>query len=646
MKRWFPAFCVCTFLGQCVLGSGGRGLEGMTTPRKDDVGKSWAVLIGVGEYEAKPGITSLRFTVADARALAEVLVESGGFTRDNVALFVDDARVPTRRPSRSNIIAGLTSWLELTEEPDTVVVYFAGHGIEADNTTYLLPSDARMSNLRLTGIRLSYFLDVLRACNAKRKALILDACHSGAGRDAAQMGTTFNREFDESRGLVVLASCGLGQQSYEWESKGRGVFSFFLTEGLSGAADRDGDACVTSSELSRYVWERTRRWAAVRQLKQTPKFQAEGVEGDLAFVALRKDQPAASEDVGNGSSPPVPVGRDWGVVAGLVLMALVVLAVIVAIWAATRRRVPEVTPRAQPRDDKPKKPPAEAVMPRPAPYTATITRDNPTCFLFLVDQSGSMQDPFGGEEKHKDRGVADAINRLLQDLTIRCKRSDGVRDYFEVGLLGYGGAVGSAFTGALAGRELVPISDIDKNPARVDERTEPVRDEIGGHVESKRRVPIWLDPVARGGTPMCQALGLVEGIIKRWIAQHPDSYPPTVMHITDGEFTDGDPLEAARALMELATSNGNVLLFNCHLSSTEPPEGGSEILFCGPDKELPDDYARKLFEMSSVLPEPIREEAGREGFKVTAKSRGYAFNASLKHFVKWLDIGSGRTNMS
>jgi hypothetical protein len=54
------------------------------------------------------------------------------------------------------------------------------------------------------------------------------------------------------------------------------------------------------------------------------------------------------------------------------------------------------------------------------PYTAEISRANPSCFLFLIDQSGSMADPFGGgAARRKADGVADAINRLLQNLVIK-----------------------------------------------------------------------------------------------------------------------------------------------------------------------------------------------------------------------------------
>ena len=51
-------------------------------------------------------------------------------------------------------------------------------------------------------------------------------------------------------------------------------------------------------------------------------------------------------------------------------------------------------------------------------YSAEISRGNPTCFLFLIDQSGSMEDTFGGEYSGSTKAdtkadaVANAINRL------------------------------------------------------------------------------------------------------------------------------------------------------------------------------------------------------------------------------------------
>ena len=47
-------------------------------------------------------------------------------------------------------------------------------------------------------------------------------------------------------------------------------------------------------------------------------------------------------------------------------------------------------------------------------YSAEISRVNPTCFLFLIDQSGSMSRTFATQpDRTLAQGVADAINRLV-----------------------------------------------------------------------------------------------------------------------------------------------------------------------------------------------------------------------------------------
>ena len=82
-------------------------------------------------------------------------------------------------------------------------------------------------------------------------------------------------------------------------------------------------------------------------------------------------------------------------------------------------------------------------------YEAQISRTNPTAFLFVVDQSGSMSDKMSSG-RSKAEFVADALNRTLMNLITRCTKSEGVRDYFEIGVLGYGGqGVSNGFSGPL-----------------------------------------------------------------------------------------------------------------------------------------------------------------------------------------------------
>jgi len=271
-------------------------------------------------------------------------------------------------------------------------------------------------------------------------------------------------------------------------------------------------------------------------------------------------------------------------------------------------------------------------------YSAEISRGNPSCFVFLIDQSGSMADTFGageGNQKKAD-GVADAINRMLQNLVIKCAKEEGIRDYFHVAVIGYGAQVGPAFSGALAGKQIVPISEVGNSPARVEQRNKKVPDGAGGLVDQPVRFPIWFEPVANGGTPMGQALGQAKSIVENWIAQHPNCFPPIVINITDGEATDGDLTANADGIRNLKTSDGEVLLFNIHCSSqrTQP------TVFPSSEAGLPDQYAQQLFRISSALPSGMAATARSENLNVTEGARGFVFNAGMVEVIKALDIGT------
>lgn len=276
-------------------------------------------------------------------------------------------------------------------------------------------------------------------------------------------------------------------------------------------------------------------------------------------------------------------------------------------------------------------------------YSAEISRENPSCFVFLIDQSTSMEDPLGSSLAGGERGqgskadaVADAINKLLHSLVLRCAKSEGVRDYYHVGVIGYGARVGSAFGGALAGQQLAPISAIANMPARVEERTKKEPDGAGGLVSKTVKFPIWFDPMHHGGTPMCEAFQVAQGIVAGWLSAHGACFPPIVINITDGESTDGDPTALAQRIQDLASSDGHVLLFNLHLSG----DRSAPVVFPDDGTRLPDDYARMLHGMSSTLPESVLKSAQQEGFRVSSSTRGFAFNADLVSVIQFLEIGT------
>ena len=271
------------------------------------------------------------------------------------------------------------------------------------------------------------------------------------------------------------------------------------------------------------------------------------------------------------------------------------------------------------------------------PYSAEISRRNPTAILFLLDQSTSMLEPFGCQpEKTKADGVADALNRLLQNLVLKCAKPDGIRDFFHVGMVRYGGRVESAFGGPLAGATLVPIGKIANNPLRVELRTRKASDGAGSLTEQQFKFPVWFEARPKGRTPMCEALAKAQEYLQAFLGVQPNCYPPIVINITDGRPSDGNPREAAQALRGLASEDGNVLLLNAHLSDKQ----NRPIEFPSEDTGLPDDYARLLFRMSSELPPKLLRAAKAGGFRVAPKARGFVFNADLVAVVRFLDIGT------
>jgi hypothetical protein len=317
------------------------------------------------------------------------------------------------------------------------------------------------------------------------------------------------------------------------------------------------------------------------------------------------------------------------------------------------------------------------------PYSAEISRTNPSCFVFMIDQSHSMSDPWGVGEgtRKKSEGVADAINRLLQNLVIRCSKEEGIRDYYHVSVIGYGmhvgPALGRSLKGAAAaasgtpdpeeegpppaededrapapecgeagrspleGRDLIPVSEVGENPTRLETRTQREDDGAGGILERSIRFPIWFDPEALDGTPMCRALTQVQGVVHKFLTRYPRCFPPIVINITDGEATDGDPSKVAEVIRDMESEDGNVLLFNLHVSS----HMGAPVLFPDEADGLGDDYAKLLFEMSSPLPDYMRSFALQEGYAVSPGARGFVFNGDIVSIISFLDIGTRPGNL-
>ncbi|MFE6158106.1 vWA domain-containing protein [Streptomyces sp. NPDC056486] len=275
-------------------------------------------------------------------------------------------------------------------------------------------------------------------------------------------------------------------------------------------------------------------------------------------------------------------------------------------------------------------------------YQQRIDRRRPGCFLFLVDQSWTMHEAIGGgSQVPKAQALSETVNEILYAVLIECTkdvREEEPRHYFDIGVIGYGGPGGVAPLVGRQGRDpLVPSAQLP-GYARVETREKLLPDAEGRYRPVSRRTMVWLDPVWQGSTPMCAALGYTHRVLKRWVAHHRSSFPPIVLHVTDGMATDGDPRPAAARLRKLGTADGRLLLFNLHLSA----RGEDAVYFPAHQARYADPATQLLFEMSSELPVNLVEEAGY-AHRIAPGARGFVYNADVPELVDFMRIGTATT---
>jgi len=358
-------------------------------------GRRWAVMIGINAYQDRD-ISNLNCCVADVQAVHRLLTAPthGGY---QARLLLDTASLLL--PTRNNILAELSNVAQATDEKDLILFYFSGHGAVEAGEAYLIPCDARLTNLADTAIPLRRVKEIMAQSKAQAKVILLDACHSGAriGKAEAQMSPEFmQRVFVEAEGLAILASCHQGQVSYEWEQAGQSVFTHYLLEGLVGAADFDHKGFITVQDINRYVADQVKVWAMHRGRSQSPTLGG-GRTGDVVMAGYPKVSQKRRPD-------------SKSIVAFVVILACIVvsLASIVAVRTIlplapsltatststpTPSPSPTLTPTPAPSPSPtptptPSPSPTPTSTPTPTPLPRPIVNtENLTGWLFYSDQS-------------------------------------------------------------------------------------------------------------------------------------------------------------------------------------------------------------------------------------------------------------------
>ncbi|MCK1506832.1 caspase family protein [Bradyrhizobium sp. 18] len=225
-----------------------------------------ALVIGIDHYQRLP----LNGCVNDALAVGRLLeTNANGDPNFSVIPLTSDAG-PVTTARMHDAIGQL-----FKGDADTVVLYFAGHGIidEVTNAGFLVSQDGAKG---AWGMSLGDIIGMANKAypHVKSTVIILDSCHSGFAGEIPQLGS--QRQVSViGTGVTILTAC---HREGEADEDGQhGLFTGLLLEGLTGSA-ADVRGYVTPAALYSLIDQTLGEW------EQRPIYKA----NVQTFVTLRQ----------------------------------------------------------------------------------------------------------------------------------------------------------------------------------------------------------------------------------------------------------------------------------------------------------------------------------------------------------------------
>ncbi len=270
--------------------------------------QKYALVIGITGYPHFKDSQKLRYADDDAKLFYDFIQteEGGKFPAHNIRLLLDS------NATREHIFDEITWLHNRVEFEDIVYIFFSGHGVLNELAlAYFMPYMADPERPEILGFRADRFVEELRLkINSKYMVLFIDACHSGSvfsrGIAKGRVGNitrAFNKAWEDAfngQDAISMAflSASSNQSSYEDTVLGQGVFTYYLVEGMKGAADRTGignkDDVVTAGELYRYILDKVeyhakynlhgKEQSPTKSPQFTPSFPF-GISGDDELVS-------------------------------------------------------------------------------------------------------------------------------------------------------------------------------------------------------------------------------------------------------------------------------------------------------------------------------------------------------------------------
>lgn len=191
-----------------------------------EIGRRVAYLIGNNNYQA--GIPALETPQADVEAIGKLLKEKAGYDVKIVA-----------NASKADIIRTLQLAAKTTGQHQSVMVMYAGHGYQIEETRqgYWIPVDAKPDDPK-GWVSNSDITKLLTAIPAKQVILVSDSCYSGtlAKEQALEVDATTSRQQLLARRSVLALTSGGEEPVSDEGREGHSIFAATLLDQLADVA--------------------------------------------------------------------------------------------------------------------------------------------------------------------------------------------------------------------------------------------------------------------------------------------------------------------------------------------------------------------------------------------------------------------------
>jgi hypothetical protein len=255
-------------------------------------GKRYAVIIGNDDYGAATGFNALTTPVADADALETLLKQRYGFLTEAALPSGQSASLSLRNASGRDTAMALYNVSQVAGDNDTVLIYYAGHGIYEPMTTtaFWVPTDA-VAGVPPTYLSASTISEAIARIQARKVILISDSCFSGAllrGGPPEAEKIDADKRVDallalQKRKSRILISSGNNEPVADEGGNGHSIFAQALLNGLS---NEQNDEFSARELFDDYILT-----AVTANSKQEPQFRPldnvghDG--GDVIFVRAK-----------------------------------------------------------------------------------------------------------------------------------------------------------------------------------------------------------------------------------------------------------------------------------------------------------------------------------------------------------------------